>query len=111
MTFEVVFTLQARAGALDGFRWLSKQSPEAASKWYRGLEKAIESLKKQPRRNPIAGDESDYFGIEIREKLYGRRRGIYRILYSIIDNKVFILHIRHSARDSIEFTSDENEAN
>jgi mRNA-degrading endonuclease RelE of RelBE toxin-antitoxin system len=41
--------------------------------------------------------------------LYGRRPGIYRILYTIVGETVFILRIRHSARGSLEQEIKESE--
>ena len=32
------------------------------------------------------------------QMLYGKRRGIYRILYVVRDNTAYILRVRHSAR-------------
>ena len=41
MRFRVVFTPRARADAVNAFRWIAERSPEAAARWYAGLEKAI----------------------------------------------------------------------
>ena len=38
----------------------------------------------------------------LRQMLYGRRRGIYHILFSIEGDIVFLHYIRHSARGPIE---------
>jgi plasmid stabilization system protein ParE len=35
---------------------------------------------------------------ELRQLLYGKRRGVYRILFEVRDNNVFILRVRHSAQ-------------
>ena len=49
--------------------------------------------------------ESDKFPEEIRELLYGRggkRRHKHRILFTIREDTVHILYIRHTARDELE---------
>jgi mRNA-degrading endonuclease RelE of RelBE toxin-antitoxin system len=38
----------------------------------------------------------------IRESLNGRRRGVYRIFFSIEDDEVSVLAIRHAARGPLE---------
>ena len=87
---------------MEAFLWLAERSPDAATRWYEGLEKAVTSLSKYPKRNPIAEEESEIFGLEIRQKLYGRRRGTYRILFTVEGNTVFLLYVRHSAQGTIE---------
>jgi plasmid stabilization system protein ParE len=82
VSYRVVFTPRARAEALEAFRWIAEQSPDSAARWYAGLEKALIKLSQFPGRQPVAEDESERFGITIRQMLYGRRRGIYRILFS-----------------------------
>ena len=102
MTYRVVVTATARADAIGAFSWLADRSPDAAARWYDGLQKAITGLKKMPSRHPIAQDESAQLGITLRQKLYGRRKGVYRLLFSIEDNTVTLHYVRHSARDVLE---------
>jgi plasmid stabilization system protein ParE len=98
VTNRVVVTATARADAIAAFRWLADRSPNAAARWYDGLQKAITSLKKIPGRHPIAQDESEQLGITLRQKLYGRRKGVYRLLFSIEGDTVTLHYVRHSAR-------------
>jgi plasmid stabilization system protein ParE len=99
---RVVFTYRARADALEAFRWIAEQSPDAAARWYAGLDKAIAKLGENPERHPIAEEESESLGLTIRQMLYGRRRGVYRILFSIEGDSVVLHYVRHSARGPIE---------
>jgi plasmid stabilization system protein ParE len=102
MTYRVVVTARARAEAVEAFRWMAERSPEAAARWFVGLEEAITSLSAAPNRHPIAEDESEMLGITLRQMLYGRRRGVYQILFSV-DHDVVTLHfIRHAAQGPIE---------
>jgi hypothetical protein len=66
------------------------------------LERAIGRLSKSPGRHPVAEDETERFGTTIRQILYGRRNGVYRILFSVEGDVVQILHVRHAARGPIE---------
>jgi plasmid stabilization system protein ParE len=102
VSYRVVFTARARADVLDAFRWIADQSPDAAARWHSGLEKAIATLARLPERHPVAGEESEMTGITLRQMLYGRRRGVYRILFSVEDDVVILHYVRHSARGPIE---------
>ena len=102
MTYRVVFTARARADAVQHFRYLVDRSPAAAGRWYTGLEKAIAKLSKMPQRHPIAEDETEQLGITLRQMLYGRRPGVFRILFSIEGDTVTLHYIRHSAQGPIE---------
>ena len=76
MTYGIVVTVTARADAIEAFTWLAERSPDAAARWYDGLQKAITKLRKMPERHPIAQDESEQLGITLRQMLYGRRKGV-----------------------------------
>ena len=102
MTYRVVFTARARADAVGRFRFLADRSPAAAAKWHAGLEKAIAALAKMPERHPVAEDESQYLGITVRQMLYGRRPGVFRILFSVEGDLVTLHYVRHSAQGPIE---------
>ena len=81
----------------EAYLWLYEQSPSKADTWYRGLCRAIFSLRELPRRCPIAPESRDR-DREVRRLLYGRRRQMYRILYEIRGKTVYILRLRHAAR-------------
>jgi plasmid stabilization system protein ParE len=100
--YRVVIQPRARIDTIEGFNWIAERSEDAAIRWYAGLQGAIAKLAKNPERHPVAAEESERFGITIRESLDGRRRGVYRILYSIEQDTISVLAIRHSARGLIE---------
>lgn len=80
--------------------WLAQQSEGAARKWYRQVRDAIESLGESPQRCPLA-PENAAFVEEIRHLLHGRKPYVYRILYTVRDNVVHVLHIRHGAQEPL----------
>jgi plasmid stabilization system protein ParE len=102
VTYRVVVTAKARADAIQAFRWIAERSPDAATRWHVGLEKAIATQSKMPEHCPVAEDESEQLGITLRQLLYGRRQGVYRILFSIEGETVTLHYVRHSARGPIE---------
>jgi hypothetical protein len=76
-------------------------SPEFALKWFVGITEAIESLSNSPLRCAKAL-ECDKFPFELRELLYGTKKNKHRILFTVVDDVVNILHIRHSARRELK---------
>jgi plasmid stabilization system protein ParE len=102
VTYRVVFTARAKADLIEQFRYLADRSPTAADRWYAGIEKAIGKLGTMPERHPIAHDETEQIGLTLRQMLYGRRPGVFRILFSIEGDTVTLHYIRHTARGPIE---------
>jgi plasmid stabilization system protein ParE len=74
--------------------WMAQYSPEKATLWGFEIQEAIESLQTFPFRCPLAR-ESETFGAAIRHLLFGK----YRILFTVIDETVYVLRVRHSAQD------------
>ena len=102
MTYRVVFTPRARADAIEAFRWIAEQSPEAAVRWYNGLERAVAKLDRFPERCPVLEEESEQLGLSLRLLVYGRRRRTFRILFSIEEKTIYLYYVRHSAQGPIE---------
>ena len=67
------------------------------------MEAAVHALADGPERWPLA-PESDAFPRrqQIRQLLYGKRRNVYRVLYTIHADRVSVLHVRHAARDFLK---------
>lgn len=111
MKYRIEISSVAEAEADGAFLRISQiTSPQSASQWYAELLKAIESLSTMPKRCPIAR-ENEYFSNEIRQLLYGKGRNLYRILFTIVEGEnistVRILHIRHSAQQTLGMSEDE----
>jgi plasmid stabilization system protein ParE len=82
------------------YLWIHRRAPAAAVAWFNGLDGAVASLEENPRRCPLAS-EADAFSEEIRQLLYGKRRHMYRILFTIVGSTVRVLHVRHAARPTL----------
>jgi len=64
----------------------------------KGARKAIKTLADLPERGHTA-PEAASFNEPILELLYGKgNRGTCRILYTVLDGEVFVLHVRHGSR-------------
>ena len=101
--YRIEITEQAIADADMAYEWMNEHiSIEYAEKWYQGLFKQMETLKRLPGRCPIAR-ESVRFPEEIRELVYGktRHKHKYRILFTIRGEDVVILYVYHSSREEL----------
>jgi len=76
---------------------LREHNPAYAEQWFRGLMNAIASLQEKPLRCAIA-PENEAFSEEVRQLLYGKSRNTYRILFTIRDDTVYVLYVRHSSQ-------------
>lgn len=101
MKYRVEIAPEAVPEAEQDYLWIREHSPVSAAKWFNGLVEAVESLENQPTRCALA-PENDAFEEEIRQLLYGKRGGVYRVLFSIAGGTVRVLHIRHGARRLLE---------
>jgi plasmid stabilization system protein ParE len=95
--YRVIIQPPAVAEMDDAYLWIAERAPESARKWFNGLEAAIYTLEDFPERCPLA-EESKAFDVEIRQLVYGKRVGAYRILFTIVGDAVHILHVRHGRR-------------
>ena len=97
MGYRVLIDPKAVAEIEEAYVWLAQQAPRAALRWFNGLYEAIESLRDFPRRCALA-PETRSVDREVRQLLFGRRGGVYRVLFSISGQTVQVLRVRHSAR-------------
>jgi plasmid stabilization system protein ParE len=89
----VIIQPPAAAEMDEAYVGIAERAPESATKWFNGLEDAIYSLEDFPQRCPVA-EESKAFDVEIRQLVYGKRVGAYRILFTIVGDAVHVLHVR-----------------
>lgn len=101
--YRVEITARARDEADEIHAWMAANlSPAFADQWYKDLLTQIGTLAKLPTRCPVAA-ESHRFPDEIRELLFGRKKSSrHRIIFKIVDDTVYVLFIRHTARDELE---------
>jgi plasmid stabilization system protein ParE len=102
VTYRLRVTARAVADADVAADWIAEHVSSAqADRWYQGLFERMETLTRYPLRCPRAA-ESDRFGEELREMLYGKGRKKHRIVFAIRKNDVVVLHVRHAAREGLE---------
>lgn len=102
MTFRVETTATAEREADAILEWLlSEDAGDTGKQWFLALRDAIESLAEFPERCPLA-PENAIFPFEVRHLLYGRKPHVYRILFTIENQTVYVLHIRHGRRQPLK---------
>ena len=95
--YQVVTLPPAEADMEAAFQWIYAKAPDKAVEWFENVREAISSLTAFPDRCPLA-PECANFKLPIRQLVYGKRSGKYRILFIVGLGKVHVLHVRHGAR-------------
>jgi plasmid stabilization system protein ParE len=103
---NVIIELPAQRDIAEAHLWLAEREPDAADRWFDSIYDSIGSLELFPERCPLA-PESKFFNAEIREIFHGRRQNKYRILFTMSENEVHVLHVRHGARLALGETAPE----
>lgn len=99
--YQVEISSRALADIEQAFLFIRKEAPTRADAWLEGMIAAIYSLEEMPNRCAKA-PESHELGVEIRQLLYGKRPGVYRVLFMLAGDVARVLHVRHGARKSLE---------
>jgi plasmid stabilization system protein ParE len=95
--WNVTVESPARQDIAQAYLWLAERSPEDAERWFNSIYDTIGSLMLFPERCPLS-PESGFFNTEIRQIFHGRRQHKYRVLFTVGENNVCVLHVRHGAR-------------
>ncbi len=97
--YLVIFEDSAQANVRDSFEWGCRAwDKREAQQWARQLRTAVfEQLGIVPKAVPLA-PENDEFSEEIRQMAVGR----YRVLFTIKDRKVHVLHVRGAHVGALE---------
>jgi plasmid stabilization system protein ParE len=95
MAYEVRLALRAIRDLRHIYQHIQAEGSDAAHAWFLGLEAMVISLEKYPTRGAVTCDRPS-----VRHLLYGKKPHIYRILYTIDEDRktVSMAHIRHGAR-------------
>ncbi len=97
MAFQVEITPIAEAQIEQAYRWYRERNPAFADRWFRGFMNAIATLQEKPQRCALA-IEHKVFPEEVRQLLYGKAKNRFRVLFTIRDDTVYALYVRHSAQ-------------
>ncbi len=102
MEFRIEFARRAERALDEAYDFIANDSVSHADQWYFEAKEAVLSLKHYPARCGFAY-ENDLVDFELRQLVFGKRSGRYRILFTI-DSELRVVHIiaiRHSAQDTL----------
>ncbi len=102
MAYRVSLTAPAETDAYAAFERIREAAPMHAEQWLTRLFETIFSLAELPARCPVI-TEAKQLGFPARQLLYGKGRGMYRIIFHIREDEqhVRVLRVWHASRDSI----------
>jgi plasmid stabilization system protein ParE len=102
MAYRVSLSAPAEADAYAAFERIREAAPARAEKWLIRLFASILSLDDMPVRCALVPEATE-LGFPARQLLYGKGKGVYRIIFHIREDEqhVRILRIWHSSRDAI----------
>lgn len=97
-TYHVSLTSRATQDIQAVASRILKSAPTQGAEWLDGLENAVASLEDFPERCGQAPESPGRNGETIRQLLYGSKPNVYRVLFTVDDEKkrVFVLALRHS---------------
>jgi plasmid stabilization system protein ParE len=96
---RVVVTQRAAAQLNATADWIAERAPLTAERWFAEFADRLQSLAISPERCARAR-ESRQMPFELREFLFGRRRQ-WRVLFTVREDFVLVMAIRHAAQDDV----------
>lgn len=101
MPFALRILRRASADIDDKFESLRRHLGRAAAvRWRAKLEACFMKLEELPSVWPLA-DEAEELGVDLRNVLFGKRRHVYRVLFSFDGTTISVHRIRHAAQDRL----------
>jgi len=102
MAYRVSLAAPAETDVYAAFERIREAAPTHAEKWLTRLFEAILSLAELPARCPVI-PEARELGYPVHHLLYGKRRGVYRVIFHIREEEqhVRVLRVWHASRDAI----------
>lgn len=99
MAYRVEITRNAEVELEELYLWVVARAPQQGAKWFNGLEQAVLSLDRHPKRCPVAPEGIDP-DQPVRVLSYGRKPHIYRVFFTVDDDAaiVRVVHVRRGAR-------------
>jgi plasmid stabilization system protein ParE len=99
MAYRVELSRRAEADLEELYQWVVHRAPQQGARWFNGLERAVLSLDRHPKRCPVAPESFDP-SQPVRVMSYGRTPHVYRVFFTVDDDAeaVRVLHVRRGAR-------------
>lgn len=102
VAFQVLFLRRAQRDIEEGVAFRASHSAARATQWRNALvTNATGALEDDPHRYPAADEAAD-LELDLRELLFGRGRNVYRVLFTIDGESVYVHRVRHAAQDRLD---------
>ena len=86
---------------LDGaYQYAAQNAPTPAARWLKRVQTARQTLEHNPERCPLA-PENDKSRRILRQSLFGKRPHVFRVIYTIEGNTVWVLRICRAQRRTL----------
>lgn len=96
--YGIVFAPTAYEDLDEILGWLSDEAPEKVPEWHAAIKAHIHTLGHLPERCPYAPENGLWGSEELRQLLFQAYPSKYRVIFTVTESRVHILHIRHGAR-------------
>lgn len=106
-SYRIVFAPSAYEDLDEILEWLSRVAPEKVGGWYAAIKAHIETLSSLPERCPYAPENGQWGNDELRQLLFRAYPSKYRIIFTVFNDRVHVLNIRHGARRYLHEEGDE----
>ncbi len=97
-TYNINFAPTAAADLAETLTSLEAEAPQEVREWYATIKPHIKTLERLPKRCPLSAENKLWGNEPIRQLLFMGYPSKYRILFTINEQQVQILNIRHGAR-------------
>ncbi len=98
MDYKVVFTERFARHLQEMGDYIAADNPRRAVSWLEEVEAKVIKLGCFPESHPYAR-ENDGHDIELRQLVFGKGRYKYRVIFTVREDDVVILDIRHASRE------------
>jgi plasmid stabilization system protein ParE len=97
MRYRVRLQPAAAVDLEQAYDHAARQAPQTAARWLSRFQQVLRSLERNPDRRALA-PENRWSRRELRQYLYGKRSHVYRAVFTIEGETVWILRIRRAVR-------------
>jgi len=100
--FNVILQAEAERNVATIRGWIADRSADGARKWFDRFLHTLELVRDDPERFALA-PESQVLEREVRQATFRMPSGrVYRILFTLADDEIQVLHIRAPGQGSID---------
>jgi plasmid stabilization system protein ParE len=82
------------------YQYAAQNAPVPAARWLERFQAAIQTLEHNPARCPLASENARSRRI-LKKYLFGKRPNVFRVIYKIDGDTVWVLRIRRAQRRTL----------